>query len=410
MNVKLFTPYKAQQTFIDKFVVTDDLFGTLVAPRGSGKTLAAINFAMYWGLQKKNQKLGWCSPTFSQSKSVLDQIVAAAPDLVESSNRMEAVITFINGSTIKFLSSDSADNIRGFRFTHLILDEAAYIKDSVISTILLPTLNPNGKKCLLVSTPAGKNHFFTWYMKEDVISHRITLEECPYISQTLLDEAKSSLPADIYAQEYLAQFVDSANDVFVGIEKVAYVGEYRRGGDVYVGIDTGLSDDASVMTLVSPIGRVMNVVSISQTDINTAATLFLKELQPYNVVGGYIETNGIGRAMFDLVQPKHRRIKRFDTNQNNKTEMVRKLIGDIETMTIELPSNELCPELHREFATYTYKLSPTGKLSFGHSNGSHDDYVDSLLLANYSRNQFMERRPIRIKNVNNIRPSFSRPK
>ncbi len=410
MNVKLFTPYKAQQVFIDKFVTTDDLFGVLVAPRGSGKTLAAINFALYWALQKKNQKIGWCSPTFSQAKSVLDQIVSAAPDLVQSSNRMEAVITFINGSTIKFLSSDSADNIRGFRFTHLILDESAYIKESVISTILLPTLNPNGKKCLLVSTPAGKNHFFSWYMKDDVINHRITLEECPYISQTLLDEAKSSLPQDIYAQEYLAQFVDSANDVFKSIDKVAFVGEYRKGGDVYVGIDTGLSSDASVMTLISPIGRVMNVVSISQTDINTAATLFLKELQGYNVVGGYIETNGIGRAMFDLVQPKHRRIKRFDTNQNNKTEMVRKLIGDIETCTIELPSAELCPQLHSEFATYTYKLSPTGKLSFGHSNGAHDDYIDSLMLANYSRVQFMEKRPIRISGIKNIQASFGRPR
>jgi len=410
MNVTLFTPYKAQQAFIDKFVTTDDLFGCLVAPRGSGKTLAAINFAMFWGLQKKNRKIGWCSPTFSQAKSVLDQIVTAAPDLVESSNRMEAVITFVNGSTIKFLSSDSADNIRGFRFTHLILDEAAYIKETVISTILLPTLNPNGIKCLLVSTPAGKNHFFNWYMKNDVISHRITLEECPYISQTLLDEAKKSLPPDIYSQEYLAQFVDSANDVFVGIDKVAFVGEYRRGGDVYVGIDTGLSEDASVMTCISPIGRVMNVVSISQTDINTAATLFLKELQSYNVVGGYIETNGIGRAMYDLVQPKHRRIKKFNTNVNNKTELVRKLINDIELMNIELPSDSLCPELHSEFSTYTYKLSPTGKLSFSHSSGAHDDYIDSLMLANYSRNQFMTKKPIRISGHRKTAVSFGTPK
>ena len=410
MNVTLFTPYKAQQAFIDKFVTTEDLFGCLVAPRGSGKTLAAINFAMFWGLQKKNRKIGWCSPTFSQAKSVLDQIVQAAPDLVESSNRMEAVITFVNGSTIKFLSSDSADNIRGFRFTHLILDEAAYIKESVISTILLPTLNPNGVKCLLVSTPAGKNHFFSWYMKNDVISHRITLEECPYISQTLLDEAKASLPEDIFATEYLAEFRDSSNDVFKSIDQVAFVGEYRKGGDVYVGIDTGLSDDASVMTLISPIGRVMNVVSISQTDINTAATFFLKELQGYNVVGGYIEVNGIGRAMYDLVGPKHRRIKKFNTNQNNKTEMVRKLIHDIESMTIELPSAELCPQLHSEFATYTYKLSPTGKLSFGHMNGAHDDFVDSLLLANYSRVQFMERKPIRISGLRKTSVSFGTPK
>ena len=409
-HVTLFTPYKAQQEFIDKFVVTEDLFGVLVAPRGSGKTLAAINFALYWALQKKNQKLGWCSPTFSQAKSVLDQIVKAAPDLIVSSNRMEAVVTLINGSSIKFLSSDSADNIRGFRFTHLIIDEAAYVKQSVIDTILLPTLNPNGKKCLLVSTPAGKNHFFSWYMKNDVISHRITLEECPYISKTLLDEAKSSLPPDIYSQEYLASFIDSANDVFKSIEKVAFVGEYRRGGDVYCGIDTGLSSDASVMTLISPIGRVMNVVSISQTDINTAATLFLKELQGYNVVGGMIECNGIGRAMFDLVQPKHRRIKQLHTNINNKTDMVRRLISDIETCTIELPSAELCPDLHREFATYTYKLSNTGKLSFSHSSGAHDDFIDSLLMANYSRNQFMERKPITIRGRKGVSASFGTPR
>ena len=152
-NIELFTPFPAQQTFIDKFVTTEDLFGVLVSPRGSGKTLAAINYCLWWALQKKNLKLGWCSPTFSQAKSVLDQIVAAAPDLVVSSNRQDATIVFINGSSIKFLSSDSADNIRGFRFTHLIIDEAAYVKESVINTILLPTLNPNGVKCLLVSPP-----------------------------------------------------------------------------------------------------------------------------------------------------------------------------------------------------------------------------------------------------------------
>ncbi len=78
----------------------------------SGKTLALINVAMDCGLQKKNRNIVWCIAAFIQAKSVLDQIVQAATDLVESSNRMEAVITVGNGSTIKFLSSDSADNIR----------------------------------------------------------------------------------------------------------------------------------------------------------------------------------------------------------------------------------------------------------------------------------------------------------
>jgi len=396
MNVKLFTPYNAQKEFIDKFVDTDDLFGCVVAPRGSGKTLLAINVSLYWLLQNDNQKLGWVSPTFSQAKSVLDEIVKAAPDLVVSSNRMEATITFVNGSTIKFLSADSADNIRGFRFTHLILDEFAYIKEDVVNTVILPTLNPNGVKCLMISTPAGKNHLFTWYNKDDVVSHRITLEECPYISQDLLVEAKKSLPSDIYAQEYLAEFKDATNDVFIGIERVSIVEQYTTGGDAYVGIDTGLTDDMSVLCILSPIGRVLNIVGINNEPIHTIADKFSQTLSQYNIIGGYIEVNGIGRAMYDLLHKQYRKIKPFTTNQENKSEMVRKLISDIETNTVELPTQQLCPILHTEFSAYTYKINQTGKLSFGHRNGYHDDYIDALMLANISRNQFVNRRPMSV--------------
>ena len=412
MNVELFTPFQAQKDFIDKFIETEDLFGCLVAPRGSGKTLAAMNIALYWALQKNNQKIGWCAPTFSQSKNVLDQIVAAARDIIESSNRMEATITFINGSSIKFLSSDSADNIRGFRFTHLILDEFAYIKPNVIDTILLPTLNPNGKKCLMVSTPAGKNHLFTWYMKEEVVSHKIPLTECPYISQTLIDEARRSLPPEIFKQEYLAEFTDSSNDVFTGVDRVSILGSYdtARGQDVYIGIDTGLTDDMSVLTLISPIGKVLGIHSYNNDSLQSIATKFISVMRQYNVIGGYIECNGVGRGMYDLVKPKFRKIKELHTNQNNKTEMVRKLINDIETGTIELPSEELCPQLHSEFSTYTYKLSNTGKLSFTHMSGAHDDFVDSLMMANYSRVKFIETKPIRVSgikgNTGGLKPTF----
>ena len=412
MNVELFTPFPQQKEFIDKYADTQDLFGCLVAPRGSGKTLLAINITLYWALGGSNQKIGWVSPTFSQAKSVLDQIVKAAPDLIVSSNRMEATIGFVNGSSIKFLSADSADNIRGFRFTHLILDEFAYIKENVVSTILLPTLNPNGKKCLMVSTPAGKNHLYNWYHKPEVVSHKIPLTECPYISEELLVEAKKSLPPDIYAQEYLAEFKDAANDVFVGIDGVSVVNEYQEKGDAYIGIDTGLTDDMSVLCVMSPVGRVLNIIGLNNQPINTIADTFKNKLSRYNVVGGYIETNGIGQAMYELIRQQYKKVKAFNTSQSSKQEMVRKLIGDIESSTVELPSDTLCPELHNEFSTYTYKMSNNGKLSFGHRNGFHDDYVDALLLANYSRNQFVNRKPMTVRGSrsNNLKPQWGSPK
>jgi len=406
MNIKLFTPYPKQKEFIDEFLDTDPLFGVVVAPRGSGKTLLGINMLLFWLLDNPNAKAGWVSPVYSQAKNVFDTITQSAKEIIESSNRMETTITFINGSTIKFLSGDSPDSIRGFRFKYLVIDEAAFIKERTIDQVILPTLNPSGKKCLMISTPKGKNHFYTWYLKEQSVAMKFPLTECPYVKDELISAAKTSLPPDLFKQEFLGEFVDSSNDVFVGIDKVSTVGVFtsERREDAFIGIDTGLSADMSVLTVMSPIGRVLWIEALNNENISVIANKFISVMNNYNIVGGFIETNGIGRGMYDLVGPKFRKVKEFNTTQDNKTEMVRKLISDIETMTIELPTLELCPELHSEFGTYTYKMSQNGKLSFGHISGAHDDYIDSLMMANYSRVKFMDRKPITIRS---IKPSWS---
>ncbi len=411
MDIKLFKPYALQQEFITEYADTEDLFGVVVAPRGSGKTLLGLNLMLYWLLQKGNRKGGWISPVYSQAKSVLDQIVETSKPIIATSNRMEASIQFINGSTLKFLSSDTPDNIRGFRFTHLVLDETAFIKEEALGTAILPTLNPNGKKCLMISTPKGRNHFYNWFMKEDVVKKKFPLTSCPYVSDLLIDEARKSLPKDLFRQEFEAEFVDSSNDVFIGLEKVSVIDSWdNRKQDIFIGIDTGLSDDMSVLACVSPTGRTVYIDYINKVNLNVAAQRFLNVLKRYNVVGGYIESNGIGRGMVDLIVPLHPKVKPFFTTQQNKTELVRKLIHDIETMAVELPSERLLPQLHSEFASYTYSMSPNGNLTFKHSAGTHDDFVDAMMLANYSRVKFMDRKPMTIKGQkqNNTKPMYGK--
>jgi len=409
LDITLFTPYPRQKEFLDKFADSDDLFGVVNSPRGSGKTLLGINIMLYWLLQKPNRKGGWIAPVYGQSKSVMDQIVTAAGETINASNRMEGTISFINGSTLKFLSSDSPDNIRGFRFTHLILDEAAFVKETAISTSILPTLNPSGKKCLMISTPRGKNHFFRWYNKPEVVSMSFPLTECPYINQDLVEEAKKSLPADIFRQEFLAEFVDSGNDVFTNIDKVSTVNLFSNQVpvEVYVGIDTGLTSDMSVITLIDSLGRVRWMEGINNRTIQEIAGKFMDLMSSFKVIGGYIEANGVGKAMADLIIPKFPKVREFFMTQDRKQDLVRKLIRDIETLTIELPTQELVPELHSEMSTYSYKLSPSGKLSFSHLPGTHDDYVDSLMLSNYSRVKFIQNKSLKLKmGGNTVRPSF----
>jgi len=266
-TIELFTPFPAQKNIIDNFVETDELFGVVVAPRGSGKTLLAINVMLYWLLLSNNAKGGWISPIYNQAKSVYDTIVKSADKVILKQNRQDLQITFINGSTLKFLSTDKADTIRGFRFTHLIIDEVAFQKELNITQVVLPTLNPTGKKCLMISTPKGKNHFYKWYnkgvSKEDnsIVSFKIKLTECPYNNKELIEAARKSLPPELFKQEYLAEFTDSSNDVFVGIDKVSTVNSYEPGyeQDAYIGIDTGLTSDMSALTILSPTGRVLHI-------------------------------------------------------------------------------------------------------------------------------------------------------
>jgi len=411
MTVELFEPYPLQKEFIDNYILSDTLIGVVAAPRGAGKTLLGINMMLFWALDRPDRQLGWISPIYSQARNVFDQIIESSEAIIKSSNRMELVIKFINDSSIKFLSADSPDSIRGFRFSHIVLDEAAFMKDRVIDQHVMPTLNPSGQKMLMISTPKGKNHFYGYFNRESSFSMRFPLTKCPYVMPEVIGEAKKSLPPDLFKQEFEAAFIDSSNDVFVGIDQVSTVNEYDlRKQDVFVGIDTGLTGDMSVVTLINSVGKVVFIDNNNRQSINLIADRFKDVLSRYNIVGGFIETNGIGRAMYDLIQPFYRKIKAFTTTQDSKMEMVRKLIHDVETLTIELPNDELCPELHREFSEYSYKLSTTGKLSFGHIPGGHDDYIDSLMLANFSRVKFMDRKPLRVSGIRNTQPMFKSPK
>jgi len=416
MNIQLFTPYKKQKEFIDRYIDSEEMFGVVVAPRGSGKTLLGMNILLYWMLSFKNQKGGWISPVYAQAKSVYDQIVIAAKDVIIQQNRQDMIITFVNNSTIKFLSTDNVDSVRGFRFNYVVVDEMAFQKDLSITQVVLPTLNPNGKKCLMISTPRGKNHFYDWYLKGgqdgSVVSHKIPLTECPYVQPELIEEARKSLPPELFKQEFLAEFSDVANDVFVGVDNVSIVGAFDRTRKVaaFVGVDTGLTTDKSVITIMSETGRVLWMEGVTGENITAIANRFTNVMADFNIVGGNIESNGIGKALCDLIIPKYPRVKEFVTTQNSKTEMVRKLIRDIEALAVELPVQELCPELHQELSDYTYKISPSGGVSFGHPNGKHDDFVMALLLANYSRVAHFERGTLSVRTNKVVKPVFGLPR
>ena len=416
MNVNLFKPYPAQKAFIDAYADSKHLFGVLVSPRGAGKTLLSINLALYWVLKHNNTKLGYITPIYSLGKEVFDIIRSSTLDLIEESNKSDLTIKFINGSTMKFLSADRADSVRGFRFHYLIMDEVAYLNKKDIESSIIPTLNPNGRKCLMISTPRGKNHFYEYYLRgqegnDDYFSYQIPLDECPYVKQELIEEARKSLPKEVFKAEYLAEFTDSTNDVFTNIEAISILNEWtdsNRGNRYFAGIDTGLSNDFSVLTIIDESGRVCYVDRINNLTLEAISNRFIATLKRYAVQGCYVEANGIGKAMAELIKRHISNTKEFISTQDSKMTAIRTLMSDMESGIIELPTKEFFPHLYNELSAFTYKYSANGKISFSHPKGIHDDCVDGLWLANAARNTLKNRgvKGIRIGGSANMQPQF----
>lgn len=394
MEIQLFQPHTKQRQIIDSFANSEHKFAMVATGRQFGKSLLGQNLLLYWLLQNPNQKGAWISPIYNQCKKVFKELTNAAHHIIAEKNRADLTIKLLNGSNIQFLSAERPDSVRGFSFNYLIIDEAAFIKENALTEAILPTLTAIGKKCLCISTPRSKNWFYNYWIKgneenNDYISFTGTSEDNPYVDMQFIAEQKLSLPNDIYKQEYLAEFTDAGSEVFRGLANVCILNSFEHESKerTYVGIDTGLSNDYSAISIINESGRVLYMEAINGENLSTIAQKFVQICHRYNVAGGYCEINGIGKGMFDLMRPKVPKLQPWTTTQDNKTMIVRSLIQSIEELSLELPSKEFFPDLFKQMSLYTYKLAANGKISFTHPSGHHDDLVDALAFSNHARTQ-----------------------
>jgi len=393
MNINLFSPHKGQKYIIDNFVDSKHKFGIVATGRQFGKSLLAQNLMLYWLLKNPNQKGAWITPVYNQCKKIFQELTSASHEIIVQQNKSDLTITFVNGSTLQFLSTDNYNTIRGFSFHYMVIDEAAFIKEEAINEAVMPTLTALGKKCLIISTPKSKNWFYHYFLRGNVssdvyISFKGISRDNPYVSKDFLIEQHKSLPKDIYYQEYLAEFTDAGNDVFTGVADVCIRNEWngpQNGTKYFAGIDLGLANDYSVLTIMDELGRVSYMERVNGTSYAEITSSFLAAIKRYRVAGGYCETNGPGKPVFEVFRQNERKIQEFVTTNESKTIGIRALIYAIQEQSLELPSQTLFPHLYAELNAYTYKLNATGTVSFSAPNGLHDDCIMSLMLANEAR-------------------------
>lgn len=391
--VEGFTPHPKQIPIINACTDTTTKYIIGCTGRQFGKTFMSINILLKWALENNGSVCMFVSPVYSQAKKVFSEMTNAivGTGITTSINKSELFIKFINGSIIYFRSAEREDSLRGYTLDYLVIDEAAYIKDNVWSTVLRATTLVKGKKVLFISTPKGRNWFYEVAIRgenDDYPQYKTfkgSSYDSPFISEEELREAKMSLPDSIYQQEILAEFIDDNGQVFSNLKVNCTLTSYPQkvaGERYYAGLDIGRQNDYSVLTILNSKGEVVKIYRERQKSWNIIISEVVKILREYGA-RVLIEINGIGDPIYEQIKKQYSNIEPFVTTNDSKQNIIEELILCLNEEKLKLPSKELNPDLWQELSIFTYEYSPkTRKVRYSSPNGFHDDAVMSLALAN----------------------------
>jgi hypothetical protein len=379
----LYTPHPNQRIIHNCVNDSEHKYYVINIGRQFGKTLLGMNQMMHWALNERQVKIAWVSPVYKQSKKVFEETYKAfakRPEIYREVNKSSLIIEYITGSTIQFFSAERYDNIRGFTFDYLIVDEFAFVDERAWTEVLRATVLVRGKKVLLISTPRGKNHFYLLHQLDGVNpqykSFTMTSYDNPMINPTEIDDAKLTLPDHVFRQEYLAQFIEGGANIF----KPQYK-QSSGGNKFYGGVDLGRADDYSVLSIMNENGEQVFIDRWRHDSWTNISKKIADKINEYNALT-YIEVNSIGDAIFEQVQNLcHNRenVQPFVTTSKTKQDI-------IEGLAVATQSNEVyfadVEWLKKEFEVFTFKYNAKSRsIKYGAPFGFHDDGVIATALS-----------------------------
>ena len=355
----------------------------VVTGRQVGKTHYLTRQGVAWAIKAYCQ-IGFFEPTYKQCKKVFKELKAKLGKIKAIKfNSSDLEIQFPNGSIIRFHTAEN-DNCRGFTYQYVLVDEACFVKGDIFQEAILGTISialSNGSgKLILASTPKYKNWFYEYSVleHEKVRTIRATSEQGGFIGKDLLDRYKKQLPDSVYRNEYLGEFLEAGNGLFEYSGKLVPHVEGEPTVGSIAGIDWGIEDDYTVLSIFGPDGTPLYLNRWRKLEPDEIIAKILKVLNIYKPAV-YAETNGMGNVLSKLLKAQYPNTRAFFTTNKNKKEIVDALILAVKNKTIRLFDIDW---LKGELDAFSVKIGKSGKVTYEARTG-HDDAIDSIAIANY---------------------------
>jgi hypothetical protein len=176
-------------------------------------------------------------------------------------NAKDKVIELVNGSTIRMGSVNQVDSVIGRSYDLIIFDEAAIADgEEAFNVRLRPTLDKDNSKAIFISTPRGKNNWFSKFYERGFDSQfpewcsiHATWRDNPRMSLEDVEEARASMSKDEFNQEYNADFRNYLGQIWSinedCIREHNITPDDRGKIDVLAGLDLGFRDPTAMIVI-----------------------------------------------------------------------------------------------------------------------------------------------------------------
>lgn len=372
VEVKLHKPHEAQRAVLE----SDARFRVLMCGRRFGKSLISQDISIESALDK--QRIAYITPTYLLGKVFFKDILDRLPEPIYKKNETDLTIDFITGGSVRFFTGERLDALRGLKFHKAIIDEASYIpnlQDGWQNSIR-PTLTDYKGSAIFLSTPKGRNFFYSLYMKggdKDWQSFKFTTYDNPHIDPEEIDAAKAQLPHAVFEQEYMANPMENAANPFGSLHIQSCVKPLSTLPAAYYGIDLAKSVDYTVIIGLDINGDVCYFKRF-QADWQQTKNEILSIDRNKPVM---IDSTGVGDSIVEDLQPAFNHMEGFKFTAQSKQQLMEQLASTIHKKEIGFPDGYIKDELD----IFEYTFTSTG-VRYSAPSGFHDDCVMALALAN----------------------------
>jgi hypothetical protein len=375
-------------------------FKFLAAGRRWRKTTCGV-FQTCLACLGKHQTVLWGAPTYDQCSIAWTEFQRAARDTAQfRESRMD--ILFPGGGRVILRSLDDPENARGHTVQGVVLDEAAFLVERAWFDSVRPMISDTLGWALIMSTPFGRN----WFWRESMaaaddpsaIAWQVPTLGVEVTNQGLIRKPhpmeNPSFPYDevqrlwqrlsemSFRQEFLAQFIDDAGDVFRRVAEAATAEGHtspRPGHDYVIGVDLAKHNDFTVFCILDVTAREVAAVDrFNQLDFRIQERRLMgwaHRFKPRRIV---VEVNNIGEAVVEDLEAAGLPILPFKTSRISKVSLIEGLVLAFEKGELRITND---PGLIGELQAYQKERMPSDWMRYRAPEGMFDDRVIALALA-----------------------------